>query len=82
MVVVNISSGLGNQLFQYAAGRALSLHHDVELVGDPISYAPRFKSFMSRSSKREFILNSSTLTSCSIIPIVISQRPGIHIGMR
>lgn len=31
MVIVNLMGGLGNQLFQYAAGRALSLHHQTEL---------------------------------------------------
>jgi len=61
MVVVNISSGLGNQLFQYAAGRALSLKYEVKLIGDPVTYAPRFKSLTSRSSKRDFILKDFCL---------------------
>lgn len=56
MIVVNISSGIGNQLFQYAAGRALSLNHDTSLVGDPISFTPRFKHAPSRVSPRSFLL--------------------------
>jgi hypothetical protein len=31
MIVVNLMGGLGNQLFQYAAGRALATHLNVEL---------------------------------------------------
>ena len=34
MVVVQITGGLGNQLFMYAAGRRLSLHHRVPLKLD------------------------------------------------
>lgn len=34
MVVVRLIGGLGNQMFQYAAGRALALHHATELYLD------------------------------------------------
>ncbi|MBO0951850.1 alpha-1,2-fucosyltransferase [Fibrella forsythiae] len=34
MIVSSITSGLGNQLFQYAFGRALSLYHSVPLKTD------------------------------------------------
>ena len=34
MVVAQITGGLGNQLFQYAAAKALSLHHNVPLLFD------------------------------------------------
>jgi hypothetical protein len=34
MVVLKIQGGLGNQLFQYAAGRAISIANNVELVLD------------------------------------------------
>lgn len=40
MIIVKISGGLGNQLFQYALGRALSLKLNCELVLD-ISFYPR-----------------------------------------
>lgn len=56
MIVINISSGLGNQLFQYAAGRALSLFHNTMLVGDPISFAPRFRRVPSRVTRRSLLL--------------------------
>ena len=34
MVTVQLNGGLGNQLFQYAAGKALALHHEVPLQID------------------------------------------------
>ena len=34
MIVVKLMGGLGNQLFQYAAGRALALKHQTELKLD------------------------------------------------
>jgi hypothetical protein len=38
MVISQITGGLGNQLFQYAAGKALSLHHKVPLFLDVSSF--------------------------------------------
>ncbi|QEC69069.1 alpha-1,2-fucosyltransferase [Panacibacter ginsenosidivorans] len=38
MIIVRISMGLGNQLFQYAAGKALSLEKNVPLKVDIASY--------------------------------------------
>lgn len=40
-VVVRLAGGLGNQLFQYAFGRALSLRNDARLVFDAVSGFPR-----------------------------------------
>lgn len=34
MIAVRLQGGLGNQLFQYAAGRALALRHETDLVLD------------------------------------------------
>ena len=34
MIVVNLMGGLGNQMFQYALGRRLALHHHTELFLD------------------------------------------------
>jgi hypothetical protein len=38
MVISHLTGGLGNQLFQYAAARSLSLHHGVELHLDISSF--------------------------------------------
>ncbi|WP_437880300.1 alpha-1,2-fucosyltransferase [Pseudomonas sp. LRF_L74] len=34
MIITNVIGGLGNQMFQYAAGRALSIRHNVPLLLD------------------------------------------------
>ena len=34
MIITKLKGGLGNQLFQYAAGRAVALHHKVPLKLD------------------------------------------------
>ena len=34
MIIIRIKGGLGNQLFQYAVGRAVALHHKVPLKLD------------------------------------------------
>lgn len=44
MIIVKIIGGLGNQMFQYAAGRRLSLKHNASLKLDISS----FKSYMLR----------------------------------
>ena len=38
MIIMNICGGLGNQMFQYAAGRRLALHHQTELKLDLRAY--------------------------------------------
>jgi hypothetical protein len=38
MIIVRLIGGLGNQMFQYAAGRYLSLKHDTELKFDIYDY--------------------------------------------
>jgi hypothetical protein len=38
MIIINLTGGIGNQLFQYAFGRALSLKSNCELVVDISSY--------------------------------------------
>lgn len=39
MIISRIIGGLGNQMFQYATGRVVSLHHDVPLRRDLSDYA-------------------------------------------
>ena len=38
MIIVRLRGGLGNQLFQYAAGKALAEHHRIELLLDLYTY--------------------------------------------
>ena len=39
MIIVRLRGGLGNQLFQYAAGKALAEHHRTELTLDLYTYS-------------------------------------------
>ena len=54
MICVQLKGGLGNQLFQYAAGRALALRHSTDLLLDP--YA--FDIINSKTTTRYFELNN------------------------
>jgi hypothetical protein len=53
MIVAKINGGLGNQMFQYAAARALANHHQVDLMLD----LRWFKNIPSRNTVRSFELN-------------------------
>jgi hypothetical protein len=53
MIVAKINGGLDNQMFQYAAARALANHHQVDLMLD-LSW---FKNIPSRNTVRLFELN-------------------------
>jgi hypothetical protein len=54
MIITKINGGLGNQLFQYAAGRALAQHHQTDLVLD-LSW---FDNMVAGNSQREFELHN------------------------
>lgn len=60
-ITVQICGGLGNQMFQYAMGRALSLRHHVPLILD-ISW---FSSPMTSNTKREYLLDAFPYIACS-----------------
>ena len=38
MIIAELTGGMGNQMFQYAAAKALSLHHHTELLLDVHSF--------------------------------------------
>lgn len=52
MIIIYPNGGLGNQLFQYAAGRALSIQRSVELLIDPWHYGNN-----AESGTRPFLLH-------------------------
>ena len=71
LVVVRLSGGLGNQLFQYAAGRALSVKHNVPLYID--------KAFYLNSPNRIFMLNSfnvveSVVGAKKLVPLLLNRK--------
>lgn len=55
MIIVELNGGLGNQLFQYAAGLSLSLHHNVPLKVNPLSFS---KPDPITGTKRQLELNN------------------------
>ncbi|MDR2820439.1 MAG: alpha-1,2-fucosyltransferase [Desulfovibrio sp.] len=55
MIIAQLRGGLGNQMFQYAAGRALSLRHGVPLKLD----LPWFSSIAEGGTRRTYMLGKA-----------------------
>ncbi len=53
MIIVRLSGGLGNQMFQYATGRSIAINQGCELYIDP--------SFFDKSVLRRFSLNNMNI---------------------
>jgi hypothetical protein len=57
MVIVRLRGGLGNQLFQFAAGYALSQHHNIAYKLDPYTYSKhKYRKFELEHFKIPFSL--------------------------
>jgi hypothetical protein len=54
MIIVKIKAGLGNQMFQYACGRAVSLKREDELKLDISSYQNQAVSDTPRAYRLQF----------------------------
>lgn len=63
MIITHINGGLGNQMFQYAAGRALALRHDVELLLDTREY--------DGSTQFDFMLDHFAIVARQGLPSVL-----------
>jgi hypothetical protein len=80
MIIVRLCGGLGNQLFQYAAGRSLSTVHQTELVLDlswyqntPASNTPR-QYELARYSIQARVANASEVRLCRLYSSRILRR--------
>lgn len=60
MIIVELSGGLGNQMFQYAIGRTLSLKYKVELKLD-------LNRLLDRSPRKNFIFRDYDLSIFNIV---------------
>ena len=57
MVITRLAGGLGNQFFQYAAGRALAHRHGVDLQLDTTFYSGRQGGDRVKSFRRDYLLS-------------------------
>ena len=80
MIIVRLCGGLGNQLFQYAAGRSLSIAHQTELVLDlgwykntPASNTPRHYE-LARYPIRARVASANEERLCRLYSSRILQR--------
>lgn len=63
MIIVKLTGGLGNQLFQYAAGRSLSLRHNTELLIENSFYLAPSKKVTPRNYELDkFNINARLCT--------------------
>ena len=66
MIITQLSGGLGNQMFQYAAGLRLATHHDVHLKMDISS----FKETKNHSFRLDSFENDASIATSREIDII------------
>ena len=64
MIVSQLTGGIGNQMFQYAFGRALSLKFNVQIYLDTFSY--------NYDELRKYELDAFTIQEKIIIKIIFN----------
>lgn len=78
MICVRLDGGLGNQLFQYAAGRALALQHDTGLLLDTSTLQRRARRVTPRSLELQHFQHAGSLSA----PSASSLFPWFHRAAR
>ena len=73
-LIVNLSGGIGNQFFQYACARSLSVKFNLELYLDRFSGFIRDKQYNRRYELNNFSINSKLSSIFDIIPYTIAQK--------
>ena len=79
MIIVKLIGGLGNQMFQYAAGRRLAYHHNTDLFLDVTGYA----SDTLRKFELDIFRIHAKIASPELIKCVsFSRKDALHLGIR
>jgi hypothetical protein len=76
MIIVKLSGGLGNQMFQYAAARRLATIHNAELKLD-LSFLGRDR---RRNTPREYELKHLKISAAIATPADVARIAGIDAG--
>jgi hypothetical protein len=75
MIVAELTGGLGNKMFQYAAGRRLALHHASELRLDRTSYDNQPANETPRRYELDgFNFKASAATATELLPTGVAER--------
>lgn len=80
MIIVRIMEGLGNQLFQYAMGRALALRHQTRLKLDTAWYSGKRWPPSLNQFPRRFLLDAFCADCTSATPSEVNARCGFPHG--
>jgi hypothetical protein len=75
MIIIQLTGGLGNQMFQYAAGRYLSMKYKTPLTLD-LSF------LLDRSPRKNFVFRDYNLDIFQIDPNITSQNNFINFGIK
>ncbi len=70
MIIVRLKGGMGNQMFQYACGRALSLRHNVPLKLDTSFYDLNLKGVTKRGYDLDVFTIQADIAEQSDIPFL------------
>jgi hypothetical protein len=74
MIIVRLMGGLGNQMFQYAAARRLSLRHGVDVVFD----GSCFDNCPEGDTPRQYQLGMLAITARFATPLEIAEISGLY----
>ena len=75
MIVIGLNGGIGNQLFQYALGRKLSIQFNTALVLDVSSFE---KDTLRKYSLSPFSVKHRAITNKDRMLFEIDERNGIE----
>lgn len=73
MICVRLEGGLGNQMFQYAAGRSLAIKHNTNLLLDPF-FLGRRKNVTLRDYELNFFKHSASIASLDVVKSIPRMR--------